>query len=141
MNESRLDEALRDLPRPKASPGFTPRLLARLEERPRRGTGLWPRAVAVAATVLVIAGSLGLLAWRRHSDEITNQRLAELGQIRGQLEELRREAAPPVVYLEGANLDLLVDMRPAGQIDLAEGQGQGQTPFPVYRAARDSVIY
>lgn len=141
MNESRLDEALRELPRPKASPGFTSRVLARLEERPRRGLGLWPRVAAAAAAVMVIAGCVGLLAWRRHHEEITTERMAELGQIRGQLEELRREAAPPLVYLEGSNLDLLVDMRPAGRAGQAAERGRERLPFPVYRAAGDSVTY
>ena len=117
MNDDRLRQALRSLPRAQARPGFTGQVLRRLEEE--RSGFLPPRwAWAAAAAVLVLALAFGWRDWQHRQ-----QRSATLAQLEALLLEKRQlEAelvalqqltadARPVVYLGGnERVDLVLDL-------------------------------
>lgn len=121
MQDHRVTEILRELPREQARPGFTARVLARLDEpRPWRR---WQPRLAVAAFAAVLVVALGA-AWQQQRDqariEEARRVLRELRAQHSQLErELREIAEPPVVYLGGdEDVDLVVDM---GRVQDADG--------------------
>jgi hypothetical protein len=128
MEDRRLDRtlsALRELPRIPASPGFTTRLLARLdgdgdgdgdEKTARRP--LWPRLALPGA---VLAALFAGLVWTQQTrtDRVRSQAaearalLEEIRQEHGRLEDDLQALAeqPSVVYLGGDDeLDLVVDL-------------------------------
>ena len=126
MADRGLDRLLKELPRVAASPGFTGRVLSRLDalengvrER-RRGLALWPRlalpAAALAATLAAVAVTHQVRAERVKSDAAEARQLLE--EIRDQhsrleddLRALDHLAAEPVLYLGGDDdLDLVVDL-------------------------------
>jgi hypothetical protein len=125
MEDQNLGRLLRELPREKARPGFTTRVLARLdavsERRERRGLPrAWRPRLAAAFTVLVVAsGAAGLVRYEQReaqraarvarARQLLRELRAEHGQIKRELESL---PAPPVVYLGGnEDMDLVVDLR------------------------------
>jgi hypothetical protein len=135
MESSRLDSALRALPRAQASPDFTTRLLARMPSRaPSQSRGLaWPwGALAAAAAGIVLWVSVerpaGLDATPpgvRAPEPAVAAAGAPLGDaqvevLRARREELERELlalrrlaaeVPQVVGIEGPSADYLVDLR------------------------------
>lgn len=148
--DRRLDAALKNLPREKASPGFGAKVLTRWKEqegavaeqarvlpfaqRSRRpALPLW---IAVAAALILAA--LGAREWQHRRDqEEALRRIAELRAryeaLADTLEELRMEAAAarPVVYLGGnEKLDLVLDLE-----QLADAKGQPQPMDPKTRQA------
>lgn len=121
MQDQRVTEILRELPREQARPGFTPRVLARLDE-PQPWWRWQPRLAATAfAAVLVLV--LGV-AWQQQREQArvaeARRLVRELRAEHRQLEqELRQIAEPPVVYLGGdEDVDLVVDM---GRVREADG--------------------
>ena len=125
MEDHRLGELLRELPREQARPGFTARVLERLESpapAPR------PRAwlVLVTAGLAVAAVSTGLLMDRQAASRDTieqaqaRQTLQDLRSEHGRLQrELREMSQPPVVYIGGnEDVDLVLDL---GKVREAEG--------------------
>ncbi|HEX3553275.1 MAG TPA: hypothetical protein VIA62_08600 [Thermoanaerobaculia bacterium] len=123
MEDQRLTDLLRELPREHARPGFTARVLDVLEPldasrrtAPRRSFRLAP--ALAAATLVAVAISAGALMelWRgarQHRDAVqARQTLQELRAEHGRLEqELRDMSAPPVVYLGGdEKVDYVLDL-------------------------------
>ncbi|HEX9943719.1 MAG TPA: hypothetical protein VGG03_17040 [Thermoanaerobaculia bacterium] len=116
MEDHRLGDLLRELPREQARPGFTARVLERLDAAEQR---FGPRlALAAVAAVMVVAVSAGALmdrqAERREAIEAAEAQriLAELRAEHGRLErELREMSQPPVVYIGGnEDVDLVLDL-------------------------------
>lgn len=132
MEDQQLGRLLRDLPEEAARPGFTARVLARLDEsEPRRTTAVWWPRMALAgipAALLVAAISTGLLAGR--PEPLSPERAAEARQLLDELraeqqrleqdfETLRETDGGAVIYLGGnEEIDLVVNT-----INLPEGDG------------------
>jgi hypothetical protein len=123
MEDHRLGDLLRELPRETARPGFTARVLRRIEEPGRRFSSRLALAGALALTVTVAAGVR--VETRRDAIETARaqQALQVLQDIRaehGRLErEVRELSQPSVVYLGGnENVDLVLDL---GRIRGTEG--------------------
>ena len=124
MEDHRLGDLLRELPREHTRPGFTARVLHRLdapERTPRRSfrlalAGAMAAALAVSAGVLMDrqAGSRAIETAR------ARQTLQELRAEHGRLQrELRELSQPPVVYIGGnEDVDLVLDL---GQVRESEG--------------------
>lgn len=137
MRDERLTQALRELPPERASPGFTSRVLARLDEpeaHPREMRLSRLSLAAVAAAALLVAVALGA----RHdrlpgSGGDAAEARALLEEIRAEHERLERElseleaasSGAPVLYLGGdESVDLVLDVgrvpeRPAGRVQPA----------------------
>lgn len=123
MDEVRLNQLLRELPRQEASPAFTAAVLRRLADdapSPRSQSRPVRRlALAAAAAVALAAGLVaGVHEWTRAAER--RQELARLETletekraIEAEIRELRRLArdARPVVYLDSTpTVDLVVDL-------------------------------
>jgi len=113
-----LDELLQGLPRVQVSDGFTGRVLAGLEGRPRRTAGPGTVGWAVAAALLV--GALlvgGLQVERQHA---AGERATRAAQLRSEHQSLQQdltrlrslaEEERPVMYLGGTDqIDLVLDL-------------------------------
>ena len=134
-----ITDLLRELPPEHARPGFTARVLERLDAplrtAPRRSFRL---ALAPAAAVLVaLAISAGVLTdWRaRHREAVeARQTLEELRAEHGRLEaELREISAPPVVFLGGdEKVDYVLDL---GKVRGAEVETSGTSGTSATSAA------
>jgi len=121
-----LGQLLRELPQEQARPGFTARVLSRLEAPPAPGMQKrWqPRLAAAVAVTVALTGGLV------YNSRIEAERAAKVARAQQILHELRAEhgrikkeleALPdaPVLYLGGdEKTDLVVDM---GQVRSAEG--------------------
>ncbi|MEM8962811.1 MAG: hypothetical protein AAGD38_15105 [Acidobacteriota bacterium] len=116
--DDRVGELLRSLPAVEASPGFTRRVLARLDQpatasRPTHG-GMWRWATAALLVLLVAMGG-----WQLHGIHEQQQRQAELDELRQEYLALRAEVDElqrlrdelPVFYLGGTDdVDLVLDV-------------------------------
>jgi hypothetical protein len=119
MEDDRLTELLCELPREQARPGFTARVLERLDADPRSASR-WSFRLALAtaaAGLAAVAISAGVLTdWRARGREgrqaQAQQALQEIRAEHGRLEqELREMTESPVVYLGGdENVDLVLDL-------------------------------
>ena len=133
MNDDRLREALRSLPRHRPRPGFARRVLRAAREdarRPGPRRGAWATAAlttaAAAAAAAVLLGVLGLLpdagggatapGSAREAVAIEELR-AERARLATELEELKRlagdlrSAPEPALYLGGdERVDLVLDL-------------------------------
>ena len=122
MEDHRLGDLLRELPREHARPGFTARVLNRLES-PERRPAVPRLAMAGALAVFLAVGTSVLVDARRQAAEEAQARQA-LRQIRAEHTRLAQEvrdlsAPPPVVYLGGnEKVDLVLDL---GKVDGSEG--------------------
>jgi hypothetical protein len=125
MEDHRLGDLLRELPREQARPGFTARVLHRLDAPERRSIP-WraPRLALATALTIVLAVTAGLLINARR-DAIANARAERaLAEIRAEHARLEREVQelsdqPPVVYLGGnEDVDLVLDL---GKVRGSEG--------------------
>jgi cell division protein FtsB len=121
MEDHRLGDLLRELPREHARPGFTARVLHRLEapERRRPFPRLALAGALATALAVVLATTAGVLVdARRDALEAarTRQALQEIRAEHGRLErEVQDLDQPPVVYLGGnENVDLVLDLGRAG---------------------------
>jgi hypothetical protein len=126
MEDQRLGDLLRELPREHARPDFTARVLERLESAapaPRPAARL---ALAMAAAAVVAAVSTGVLIERHNvsreaigaaqAQQILQDLRAEHGRLQRELRELSQ---PPVVYIGGnEDVDLVLDL---GKARAAEG--------------------
>ncbi|HEX6898552.1 MAG TPA: hypothetical protein VF789_02520 [Thermoanaerobaculia bacterium] len=121
MEDHRLGDLLRELPREHARPGFTARVLNRLDAPADRQLRWRPRlALAGAmAAVAAVAISAGVLMDRPAGSEPSIETaeaqriLRELRAEHGRLEqELHEMSEPPVLYLGGnEDVDLVLDLR------------------------------
>ena len=117
MNDQRLRSALRELPAAAPRPGFTTRVLARLERPPRRRQGRpLPAWVTAAAAVTLLAGGLWGAAAGRQAVQQQRRRAAlqqESAALAHELAALRAEAAKPepMLYLGGTEqVDVVLDL-------------------------------
>lgn len=118
MEDHSVGRLLRELPRETARPGFTQRVLARLDE-PAKSAALsmgWRFRLAVAGVALLVVVSAGVI---RHEQSRETAQAAEarrrLQEIRAEHDrieqELRALSEPPVIYVGGdERLDLVVDL-------------------------------
>lgn len=116
MEDQRIGDLLRGLPRERARPGFTARVLSALDAEPRKAPA-WRPAILAAAALVAVAASAGFLAERQASRAADTERLLrELRAEHGRLEEEFQELAePPVLYLggyrgAGGEVDLVLDL-------------------------------
>lgn len=121
MEDQPIGQLLRDLPAETARPGFTARVVARLDrsEEAERRPALRPRLAWTAALVTALAISAGLIGIRQESApperaEEARRILQELRAEHNRLEqdfEALREQTAPVYYLGGnEEIDLVVDL-------------------------------
>ena len=116
MNDQRLGELLRELPREHARQGFTSRVLARLDETPAPRRRAWLQPAMAAALLLVLAAiPLAIqLSRPRGPDRAEAARI--LRELRAEHELLERELErisppAPVLYLGGdENVQLILDV-------------------------------
>jgi hypothetical protein len=117
MEDHRLGDLLRELPSEQARPGFTARVLNRLDAPEHRRS--LPRLALATALAVVLAITAGVLVdARRDALEAARDRQA-LQEIRAEHGRLEREiqdlSQPPVVYLGGnENVDLVLDLGTTG---------------------------
>ena len=117
MEDHRIGELLRELPREHARTGFTARVLHKLDA-PETGRPVvrWRPAAALTAALLVaVALSAGLLQARRAELVRTAEARQLLEEIRAEHGRLAREveeiSEPPVIYLGGTeDVDFVVDL-------------------------------
>jgi len=117
MEDHRLGDLLRELPREQARPGFTARVLNRLDAPERRRLTPWrvPRFALATVLATVLAVTAGLLIDARR-DALESARaekaLAEIRAEHARLEqEVRDLSQPPVIYLGGnEDVDLVLDL-------------------------------
>lgn len=123
MEDHRLGDLLRELPRESARPGFTARVLQRLDAPERRRS--IPRFALAGAMAAMLAVTAGVLVDARRDalEAVRAQRaLAEIRAEHGRLEqEVRELSQPPVVYLGGnENVDLVLDLGKVGETEGAK---------------------
>jgi hypothetical protein len=126
MEDHRLGDLLRELPREQARPGFTARVLHRLDAAPERRFTPWraPRlALATALTAVLVVTAGWLIDARR--DALASARAERaLAEIRAEHARLEQEVQalsdqPSVVYLGGnEDVDLVLDL---GKVRGSEG--------------------
>jgi hypothetical protein len=122
MEDHRLGDLLRELPREQARPGFTARVVNRLDAPEHRRAIPRLALATVLATVLAVAAGL-LIDARREALESARaeQALAEIRAEHARLEREVRELSdqPSVVYLGGnEDVDLVLDL---GKVRGSEG--------------------
>lgn len=120
MEDHRIGELLRELPRERARSGFTVRVLERLDagEAGRPALHWRPVAAFAAAALAAVAIPAGILM-----DRTADRKAIQAAEARQILEEIRAEhsrlaaeleglAEPPVLYLGGdENVDFVLDLR------------------------------
>lgn len=118
MEDHNVGRLLRELPRETARPGFTQRVLSRLDE-PAKAAPLhagWRPRFALAAVVAALAISAGVVRYEqsREAERTAEARrlLQEIRAEHGRIEqELRALSEPPVIYVGGdERMDLVVDL-------------------------------
>ena len=127
MEDHRLGDLLRELPREHARPGFTARLLEQLkrldspERTPRRSF----RLALAGAMAVALAVSAGVLMDQQAGPRKAigtaqaQQTLQELRAEHGRLQRELRELSQPPVYIGGnEDVDLVLDL---GQVRESEG--------------------
>jgi cell division protein FtsB len=124
MEDHRLGDLLRELPREQARPGFTARVLHRLDAPERRRSIPIPRLALATALMAVLIVMAGILIDARR-DALANARAEQaLAEIRAEHARLEREVQelsekPSVVYLGGnEDVDLVLDL---GKVRGSEG--------------------
>jgi hypothetical protein len=117
MEDQPIGQLLRELPAETARPGFTARVVARLDrsEEPERRPALRPRLAWTAALVAALGISAGMIGIRDRPaapDRAEARRiLAELKAEHSRLEQDFQELREPVYYLGGnEDIDLIVDL-------------------------------
>lgn len=129
MEDNRLGDLLRELPREQTRPGFTARVLERLvlpEQSPERASR--PRRpfrfalAGAAAMAIVTAISTGVVMDRQAQSRKDEARriLQEIRAEHGRLEqEIQELTEPPVMYIGGnEDVDLVLDL---GKVSGSEG--------------------
>lgn len=125
--EDHVGRMLRELPRETARPGFTQRVLARLDQPAQSAASprVWRLRLAAAMALLAVV-SAGVVRYEQVREtarkaERTAEARQALQEIRAEHDRLERElralSEPPVIYLGGdERLDLVVDPNriPAG---------------------------
>ena len=124
MKDEDIGKLLRDLPRHKASAGFTHRLMERLPNERASAHQWWRPAMAMAtAVVVVLAASTAWDHWQKAREQAEAARRVEAlrteyESLERELEELRSLAAEsqPVLNLGGTGeVDFVMDLRALSQ--------------------------
>jgi hypothetical protein len=124
MEDQHLERLLKELPQEQARPGFTARVLARLDTAPPARVRWQPRLTAVVAVAVALTAGLVYnsrleaekAAKRVRAERILRELRAEHGRIKKELEALPEE--PPVLYLGGdEKMDLVVNLRTVPRTD------------------------
>ena len=121
MEDHSLGRLLRELPRETARPGFTQRVLARLDEPAKAaaypaGWRLRLAMSAMTAIVLLVAASAGVVRYEQSRDAAraaeARRALQEIRAEHDRIEqELRALSEPPMIYVGGdESLDLVVGL-------------------------------
>lgn len=123
MEDHRLGNLLRELPREQARPGFTARVLHRLDAPERRRSIPTPRLALATALAVVLMITAGALINARRDALATARAEQALAEIRAEHARLEREvqdlSQPHVVYLGGnEDVDLVLDL---GKVRGSEG--------------------
>lgn len=124
MEDHRLGDLLRELPREQARPGFTARVLERLDSTERAPRRPFRLALAGATAMAILTTiSAGVLMDRRAESIQAAEAQRMLQEIRaehGRLEqEIHELSQPPVVYIGGnEDVDLVLDL---GKVSGSEG--------------------
>jgi hypothetical protein len=122
MEDHRLGDLLRELPREQARPGFTARVVNRLDAPEHRRS--IPRLALATVLALVLAVTAGILIDARRDALASARAEKALAEIRAEHAQLEREVRelsdpPPVVYLGGnEDVDLVLDL---GKVRGSEG--------------------
>ena len=123
MEDHRLGDLLRELPREQARPGFTARVVNRLDAPERRRWFPLPRLALATALTVVLAVAAGVLIDARR-DALESARAEQaLAEIRAEHARLEREvrdlSQPSIIYLGGnEDVDLVLDL---GKVRGSEG--------------------
>ena len=125
MEDHRLGDLLRALPREHARPDFTARVLERLDA-PASGPRPIVRLALAMAAAVAMAVSTGVLIDRQSASRESieaDQARRIVQDLRAEHERLQRElrelSEPPVVYIGGnEDVDLVLDL---GKVRAAEG--------------------
>jgi type II secretory pathway component PulM len=125
MEDHRLGDLLRELPREQARPGFTARVLERLDstERTPRPRRTFRPLFAGATAAVLLAVATGVVMDRRtesiqaaEAQRMLQEIRAEHGRLEQEIQELSQ---PPVVYIGGnEDVDLVLDL---GKASRSEG--------------------
>jgi hypothetical protein len=113
MNDEPIRKLLQDLPREKASKGFTEQVMSRLDEK---GPPLWgvPRLAVVGGLVMIFAVWIGVSQWQSQQDAEVDARMQTLRSEIQQAQKdimLLKEIAP-ILYLGGdKEVDFVLDLR------------------------------
>lgn len=115
MSDDPIGGLIRSLPRTEPSPGFTRRVMARIDEREssRVPAGFrWAHAVAVVAIVVSSLG--GGVAWQRQREARRVEALrAETARIQAEIDALRSETRQAnEIYLgQSGDREYVLDLR------------------------------
>ncbi len=123
MEDHRLGDLLREMPREQARPGFTARVLQSLDSPERAHRPRRPFRLALAMVAILTTISAGVLMDRRAESIQAAEARRMLQEIRaehGRLEqEIQELSQPPVVYIGGnEDVDLVLDL---GKVSGSEG--------------------
>lgn len=122
MNDEPVRKLLQDLPREKASKGFTEQVMSRLDERKPPLWGV-PRLAIVGGLVMVFAVWFGVSQWQSQQDAQVDARIQTLRSEIQQAQKdimLLKEIAP-ILYLGGdKEVDFVLDLR-----HLVQDEGNG----------------
>ncbi|MFA6959057.1 MAG: hypothetical protein WC538_24555 [Thermoanaerobaculia bacterium] len=115
MTDDRIGGLIRSLPRSEPSPGFTRRVMSRIDgSAERRATTGFRWAHAAAIVVIAVTSLGGGMAWQRHEEARRVEALrAETARIRAELDSMRAEARKSnEIYLgESGDREYVLDLR------------------------------
>lgn len=115
MTDDRISGLIRSLPRSEPSPGFTRRVMERIDgSRERRAPARFRFAHAVAITLLVVMSLGGGMAWQRHRETLHIESMrAETVRIQKELDAMRSQARKSnEIYLgESGDREYVLDLR------------------------------
>lgn len=120
MEDHRLGDLLRELPREHARPGFTARVLQGVSAPESRRAVSRPGLAWAAAAAVALTVSTGVLIDARRDALEARSAQRALSEIRAEHERLAREfdrlSQPPVVYIGGnEDVDLVLDLGKVGE--------------------------
>lgn len=115
MTDDRIGGLIRSLPRSEPSPGFTRRVMARIDGTGERRAPSGFRLAHAAAIVVIVVTSLGGgMAWQRQREARRVEALrAETARIRAELDSMRAAARKSnEIYLgQSGDREYVLDLR------------------------------
>jgi hypothetical protein len=116
LDDRRLSALLGSLPREGARNGFSTRVIARLDERPRRRAGWFVTFSVAAGVAVLIVAAIGFRSFDQQRKAAEVRRVlaeirAEHRALAEEIEQLPAEREPGVIYLGGDDqADYFVDL-------------------------------